>query len=159
MLGQLDSAVQTYSIVQSQRGCVINTSITNATAHALIQRFPQVVGNIDLESTTYAGSLFKRMGFVKRQKTSSKVEIPDAARKKTEFLFHYEIVTYVEKFKIPPSLILTLDQMPLKYVPISRETMAPCDSTAVTIEGSNDKKMITSPFAMTFSGKFLLLGA
>ena len=99
------------------------------------------------------------MGFVKRQKTSSKVEIPDAARKKIEFLFHHEIVTYLEKFKIPPSLILTLDQMPLKYVPISRETMAPCDSTAVTIEGSNDKKMITGPFAITFSGKFLLLGA
>ena len=51
MLEQLDSAVQTYLIVQSQRGCVINTSIANATAHELIQGFPQVVGNIDLKST------------------------------------------------------------------------------------------------------------
>ena len=99
------------------------------------------------------------MGFVKRQKTSSKVEILDAARKKTEFIFHHEIVTYVETFKIPPSLILNLDQTPLKYVPISRETVAPRGSTAVTTEGSNDKKMITGTFAITFSGKFLLLGA
>ena len=99
------------------------------------------------------------MGFVKRQKTSSKVEIPDAARKKIEFLFHHEIVTYVEKFKILPSLILNLDETPLKYLPISRETMAPRGSIAVTIEGSNDKKMITGTFAITFSGKFLLLGA
>ena len=106
MLGQLDSMVQTYMIEQSQRGCVINTSIANA--RALIQRFPQVVGNIDLESTAWARSLFKRMGFVKRRKTSSKVEIPDAARKEIEFLFHHEIVTYVEKFKIPPSFLTWL---------------------------------------------------
>ena len=51
MLGQLDSMVQTYFIAQSQRGCVVSTSITNATACAFIQRFPQAIGNIDLEST------------------------------------------------------------------------------------------------------------
>ena len=45
--------------------------------------------------------------------------------------------------------------MPLKYVPVSQETMAPCGSTAVTIEGSNDKRMITDTFVITFSGKFL----
>ena len=100
-------------------------SIANATARALIQRFPQAVGNIDLESTAWARSLFKRMGFVKRRKTSSKVEIPDAARKEIEFLFHHEIITYVEKFKIAPSLILNLDQTSLKCVPVSQETMVP----------------------------------
>ena len=106
--------VQTYLNEQSQPGCVINTTIPNATARALIQRFPQAVGNIDLESKAWARSLFKRMGFVKRRKTSSIVEIPDAARKEIEFLFHHEIVTYVEKFKTPPSLILNLDQTLLK---------------------------------------------
>ena len=73
--------VQTYLFSKSQRGCVINTSIANTTGRALIQRVPQAVGNIDLESTAWACNLFKRMGFVKRRKTSSKVEIPDTARK------------------------------------------------------------------------------
>ena len=145
MLGQLDSLVQTYLIARSQRGCVINTSISNETARALIQKFPQAVGNIDLESITWARSIFKRMGLVKCRKTSSKVEIPDEARKQIEFLFHHEIVTYVEKFKIPPSLILNLDQTPLKYLPVSQETMAPRGSIAVR----------TGTFAITFSGKFL----
>ena len=108
-----------------------------------------------MESTAWAGSLFKRMGFVKRRKTSSKVEIPDAAKKEIEFLFHHKIVTYIEKFKIPPSLILNLDQMPLKYVPVNQETKAPRGSTAVTIEGSNDKSMITGTFAIILSGNFL----
>ena len=155
MLGQLDSMVQTYLLAQSQRGCVINASIANATAHALIKRHPQCIGNIDLESSFWAKSLFHRMGFVRRRKTSSKVEIPEAARKEIEFLFHHEIVTYVEKFKIPQSLILNLDQTPLKYVPVSNETMALKGSTSVTIEGSNDKRMITGTFAITLSGRFL----
>ena len=64
MLGQLNSVVETYLIAQSQRDCVINTSIANATVRALIQKFPQAVGNIDLESTTW--SFFKQMRFVKR---------------------------------------------------------------------------------------------
>ena len=155
MLRQLDSRVQTYLIAQSQRDCLINTSIANATARALIQIFLQAVGNIDLESTAWAPSLFKRMGYVKRRKTSSKLEIPDAARKEIEFLFYHEIDTYVEKFKITPFIILNLDQTPLKYVPVSQETMAPCGSTVVTIERTNDKRMITGTFAITFSGKLL----
>ena len=87
MLGQLNSMLQSYLIAQSQQGCVINTSIANATACALIQRFPQAVANIALESAAWARSLFKRMGFIKHWKTSSKFEIPEAARKEIEFYF------------------------------------------------------------------------
>ena len=59
MLGQLISMVQIYLIAQSRRGCVINTSIANVTARALIQGFPQTVGNIDLQSTAWTRSLFR----------------------------------------------------------------------------------------------------
>ena len=155
MHGQLDSMAQTYSIAQIQQCCVINTSMANATARALIQRFPQGVENTDLESTASTRILLKRMGVVKRWKNSSKVEIPDAGRKEIELPFHHEIVTYVEKFKISPSLILNLDQTPLRYIPASQETMAPRGSTAVTIEGSNDERIITGTFAIIFFGKFL----
>ena len=58
MLAQLHSMVQTYLIAQSQRGCVINTSIANVTARSLIQEFTQTVGNIDLQSTAWTRSLF-----------------------------------------------------------------------------------------------------
>ena len=79
MLEQLDSIAENYLIAQSQRGCGINASTTNAIARALIQGFSQAVGNIGLKSTAWACSLFKRMGFVRRRKNSSKVEIPDAS--------------------------------------------------------------------------------
>ena len=64
------------------------------------------------------------MNFVKRRKTSSKVDIPDKARKEIEFLFLHEIVTKVEKHNIPPELILNIDQTPLKYVSVGNEALA-----------------------------------
>ena len=95
------------------------------------------------------------MNFVKRRKTSSKVDIPDKARKEIEFLFLHEIVTKVEKHKISPELILNIDQTPLKYVPVGNETLAPGGETSVTIEGSSDKRSITGTFEISLHGDFL----
>ena len=103
----------------------------------------------------WAKSLFDRMNFVKRRKTSSKVDIPDKARKEIEFLFLHEIVTKVEKNSIPPELILNTDQTALKYVPVGNGTLAPRGETSVTIEGSSDKRSITGTFAISLHRDFL----
>ena len=108
-----------------------------------------------MNSSRWAKSLFAKMNFVKRGKTSSKVDIPDKARKKIEFLFLHEIVTKVDKHSIPPELILNIDQTPLKYVPVGNETFAPRGETSVTIEGSSDKRSITGKFAFSLHGGFL----
>ena len=55
------------------------------------------------------------MGFKKRMRTTGKVEIPEGARKEAELLYLHNIVTIVEKYEIPHSLIMNLDQTPLKY--------------------------------------------
>ena len=89
-----------------------------------------------MNSSRWVKSLFARMNFVKRKKTSSKVDIPDKACKEIQFLFLHEIVTKVEKNNIPPELILNIDQTPLKYVPVDNETLTPRGETSVTIEGS-----------------------
>ena len=49
-------------------------------ANALIKRTPGVVGDIDFNSSHWAAGLFRRMGFVKRRKTSSKVDTHAGAR-------------------------------------------------------------------------------
>ena len=76
---------------------------------------------------------------MKGRKTSSKVDISDGARKEMEFLCHHDILSRVEEFNIPETLIINIDQTPLKYVPVSKETMAKRNSTSVTIEVSDDK--------------------
>ena len=101
--------------------------------------YPNLVGNIDVDSSSWAKSLFKRMGFVRRMKTSSKVSIPDGAWKEIEFLFHHEIVSLIEEHDIPCSMIINIDQTPLKYVPTDNFTLAAKGSMTVTMEGGLTK--------------------
>ena len=155
LLGDLDEIVKTYLLTLSKRGGVINTTVANATAKALMSKYPHVVGEIDVDSSRWAKSLFTRMNFVKRRKTSAKVDISDGARKEIEFLFLHDIVSKVEKYNIPSALIINIDQTPLKYVPVGNETLAARGEQSVTIEGSADKRSITGTFAISFNGDFL----
>ena len=98
--------VQTYIRALSNRGTVISRSVATATAKALIMKYPDAVGDIDIESSYWAQSLFRRMNFCRRRKTSSKVDIPEGARKEIEFLYLHNIVSKVEKYNIPSSLII-----------------------------------------------------
>ena len=90
-----------------------------------MSKYPYVVGQVDVDSSRWGKSLFTRMNFVKRRKTSSKVDIPDGARKEIEFLFLHEIVSQVEKYDIPPALIINIDQTPLKYETLAAKVSSP----------------------------------
>ena len=83
------------------------------------------------------------MGFKKRRKTSSSLDISDSSRKEIEYLFVNDVVDTVERYKIPLSLILNLDQSPLKYVLVGNEM-----ALSVTILDSSDKRCITGTFAV-----------
>ena len=60
-------------------GAVITWSIANATAKALVRKYPDVVGGIDLDVSYWVQSLFCRMGFLRHRKTSTKVNLPESA--------------------------------------------------------------------------------
>ena len=93
------------------------------------------------------------MGFVRRAKTSSTVEIPEGARKEIEYLYLHQIVNAIEKWDIHPDLVVSFDQTPSKLVPVGRSTLAKRSITAIA--GSSDKKTITATFAVSLSGNFL----
>ena len=154
-LGELDSVVQTCIKQLSNRGGAVNRAIANATAQALSTRCPNLVGEIDVSSSSWAQSFFRRMDFKKRRKTSAAMDVLDSARKEIEYVFFHDIVDTVEKYKIPLSLILNLDQTPLKCVLIGNETMALNGSKSVTIEGGSDKQCITGTFGITMQGELL----
>ena len=114
-----------------------------------MERYPRLIGSVDIESSHWAQSLFRRMSFRRRQATTSKLEIPEGALKEIKMLFHHDIVTKVAKFNIPDSLIINLDQTPTKYVPVGRTTKT------VTIKGSTEKRTITATFTISIRGDFL----
>ena len=120
-----------------------------------MERYPRLIGSVDIESSHWAQSLFGRIGFRRHQATTSKLEIPEGALKEIKMLFHHDIVTKVAKFTIPDSLIINLDQTPTKYVHVGRTTLAKRNSKTVTIKGSTDKRTITATFAISIRGDFL----
>ena len=155
MLDELDVMVQKYIRALSNREAVISRAGAITAATALLKKYPKIVGKIDLESSSWAKSLFMRMGYVRRKNTSLKVEIPDKARKEIEYQFHFDIVSKVEKYNIPDALIINLDQTPSYLAPCKKFTMAPKGSTNVAIHGCDDKRTITATFVITLAGEFL----
>ena len=136
LLGGIDDTVQRYILAASNRGGVISRGVAVSTAKALMCRHPNLIGNVDIESSHWAQSLFRRMGFVRRRATTSKLEIPEGALKEAKLLFHHDIVSTVYKFNIPESLIINIDQTPTKYVPVGRLSLAKKSAKTVTVKGS-----------------------
>ena len=52
-----------------------------------------------------------------------KTEIPDGAIREAGFLFHRSIIDIADRYQIPLSLIMNFDQTPLKYAPVSSQTL------------------------------------
>lgn len=106
--------------------------------------------SIDLENTSWARSLFTRMGFVKRSATTSKSEIPEVAK----VIFQHHIAKTMEDYSIPLSIVMTFDQTPLKYVPVASQTLSQKVLKHVCIYGETYKKTITATFDITYINKF-----
>ena len=61
----------------------------------------------------------------------------------------------IEDNDIPPSLVLNLDQVTLKYIPVLNKTMAPKGSKTVPTKESTEKRVITATFTITLDGPLL----
>ena len=140
----------------SNWGAVITWSIDDATTEAVIRKYPDAVGDINLDSLYWEQSLFRIMGFSRCRKTSTKVDLPESAQKAIEyfFFFLYESVLKVEQNAIPDSLITNLDQTPLKMVQCGNNTLVKKTNKTVTIVGAEYKRSIRATFSITLSGNF-----
>ena len=97
---------------------------------------------LDLEHSSWTKSLFRRMGFVRRGKTASKPEIPQRAKNEAALILQHQIVDLVEKYQIASLMLINIDQTPLKYAPVSNQTMVQKRFKHVAIEGSSYKNAI-----------------
>ena len=86
----LDENVKYFSLQQRKKGDVVNTVVAVATTKELlltmISHDEQDLKLIDLESTAWAKSSFKQMGYCKRAATTWKAEIPELAKREAKFL-------------------------------------------------------------------------
>ena len=101
-------------------------------------------------------SLFKRMNFVRRKKTTStKPKMISEVRDQLQRDYQQNIYTVQQSAMVPQQLIVNIDQTPVKMVPVSEYTMSEKGAECVSVIGGDDKKMFTAVFSVTMNGKFL----
>ena len=148
--------MQRFLLSLRRTGGLVSTAVTVSAAKALIALNPKYnLSHVDLDSSHWVQILFRRMGSKKQIRTMGKAEIPEGARKEVELLYIHNIVTIVEKYKIPHSLIMNLDQTHLRYIAAMNHTMANQNSKSVSIAGSSDKRSIIGAFTITLNSHFL----
>ena len=146
--------VQRCLLALRSQGGVVSRTIAIATARALIARNPQYnLGHVKIDSSL-AQSLFRRMGFKRRMRTTGKLKILEGARKQAK-LFYLRDISILEKHDIPSHFVMNLDQTSLKYVPAMNHTMAKKNSSSVPIIRWSDNRSMTGTFIVTLDGQLL----
>ena len=141
-----------------EAGAVINSAITIAVAEGIVKKHNSNLlmcngGHISL-TKTWAQSILKRMGYVKRRaSTKAKVTVADFDAQKALFLHDVKSIIVMEE--IPPQLVINWDHTGINFVPVSNWTMAKEGSKRIEIFGKDDKRQITAVFGGTMSGEFL----
>ena len=152
LLGHVDMMVQQFIVSLRNRGGFVSRAIAVATANVLLERCQDPALRCIVPTLGWAKSLYQRMGFKRRATTTAKLPIPEGAKEELKILFLTDIVTYKEKYNVPESLILNLDQTSSKLIQTSRYTWAKGGSKDIPLA---DKRTITATFVISLSGNFL----
>ncbi|CAC5413807.1 unnamed protein product [Mytilus coruscus] len=158
LLGDLDTKVQDWIRKVRINGGVINARIVMAAAEAIVTKFARhrlerYGGHITITSS-FAKSLLRRMGFVKRKGTKAVKHLPnDFDEIRQEYISKINNVR--EKHHIPDTLIINWDQTGCQLVPGGDWTMEKEGTQQISISGLDDKRQITLLLAVSMSGDLL----
>ena len=160
LLGELDMKVQSYIQALSSAGTPIGSSVVMAAATGIVMAYDRTLlhehGGYITISKTWALSLRKRVGYVKRKATTKSTpamsgEVFEQA--KTRCLRQ---ITRMVKFReMSDNLIINLNQTGIHLVPFGVWTMATKGSRRVEMAGLGDKRQVTATFAACLDGTFL----
>ena len=87
LVAALDENAKPFCYNWRKKGGFVNTVAADATSKALIARSnDEHLRLFDVESTTWAKSFLRRIGFCKRATTTSKLKIPELAKGEAKLL-------------------------------------------------------------------------
>ena len=159
LLGQeLDKSVQIFIDSLRKTGGVVNTAIVVGAAHGIVSvHSPSLLrehgGHINL-TKSWAKSLLKRMGYVKRKGSNAgKVTVTQFEELKEEFLADVKVEVLMND--IHKEMIFNWDQTGLQLVPTGQWTMHQAKAKVIPIVNSDDKRQITAVLAATMTGEYL----
>ena len=155
---KLDNAVIHHVKAIRTEGGVVNSAIVIATARGILKDTNRGLlhengGPISL-SKTWAKSILKRMGWVKRKGTKAARKLPDDYEHvRSNFLDTVEKT--VKEKSIPKSMIVNFDETGVNIVPASNWTLHEQGAKQVPITGIDDKRQITAVLGNTPTGNML----
>lgn len=155
---ELDQQVIDHIKAMRECGGIVNRSILLATATGIVSHHDRSLlaehgGPIEL-GRGWANSMMARMGFVKRKGTKAAKHLPDNFQElKDDFL--ERITSKVSEHKIPPEMIVNIDQTGISIVPVSDWTMELEGSRQVPITGLDDKRQITAVMGVASTGRLI----
>jgi hypothetical protein len=159
-LGQLDEDVQKYVRALRKAGTAVNAAIVLAAAEGIVTSRDRTLlvryrGTIDL-TKSWAASLMKRMGLVKRRgSTAKRTDMSAEEFKAVRQRFLGKLAKIATDKHSPPQLIINWDQTGLNVVPSSSWTMEKEGSKRIEIAGLQDKRQITATLAVAMNGGVL----
>ena len=159
LLGQeLDKAVQEYIEATRAAGGDVNTAIVMAAAVGIVSsrdvtKLSSNGGYVNI-TKTWAKSLLKRMGYVKR-KCSNAGKISPIQLAQIQEVFLADIKAQVVMNDIPDELIINWDQTGVPLVPTGGWTMHRAGDRIIPIANSDDKRQITAVLAASMAGEYL----
>lgn len=160
LIGDLDKEVMSYIYNLREVGAVVNAKIAIAAAKGIVKARKKDLldengGHVTL-GRGWAKSLFKRMNFVRRKKTTAaKPKMIGEVKDQLQRDYLRNIYTVQQSVEAPPELLINVDQTPIKMVPVSDYTMNEKGGSTVSVIAGDDKKMFTAVFSETMSGTFL----
>ncbi|KAG2431624.1 hypothetical protein HYH02_013317 [Chlamydomonas schloesseri] len=118
-------------------------------AHLLVEN-----GGTFKMSDTWIKDFCLEHGYSMRRATTAAQKLPDDWEAQGD-LFTMNIAYLVQKYRVPPELVINLDQTGLNLVPTRGETRAPVGVKEVAVVGKEDKRQITVVLAATMAGEML----
>jgi len=155
---KLDNAVINHVKAIRNEGGVVNSAIVIATARGILKDTNRGLleengGPISLNKT-WAKSILKRMGWVKRKGTKAARKLPENFENvRSDFLD--TIAKTVKDCSIPKSMMVNFDETGVNVVPASNWTLHEQGAKQVPITGIDDKRQITAVLANTPTGVLL----
>ena len=157
ILLELDGKILQYLKALRSRGGVVNIDVVRASTLALIESNPSTSQQLVKFNMprSWVQSIYRRLGFSKRMGTTGRPPVPQGLFNECRREYLRDIYDKVQKYGIPPDLVLNADQTPSSYISVGKSTMTKRGEKSVPIKGITDKRNITLTFVVSLSGEFL----
>ena len=103
-------------------------------------------GSLNLDFS-WCQSIFRKIGFTKRQVTTAKQPVSPDSLKEMGFFFHRAIKEFIDGYNIPDDLLININQTPLPFIILSKYSTDKKNLKLVPIANSADyRNLLNYPF-------------